>query len=169
MTVPERLLSRPWLARLLHWRYLKFAAVGAGGALVNVVVLYLGQEWLFARIAPASDRLTCSLAVAIFVATVNNFLWNRRWTWQDCARPPPLTMLAQFARYALACWLAIALQFLLTRFIAGSVPYLVANVIAIICGSACNFLVHDLWTFGTRRASVAPVRERSAGPVRSEG
>ena len=126
------------------------------------------KEVLCIKVLGGSKRRYASIG-DIFVATVNNFLWNRRWTWHDRARPPPLTMLAQFARYALACWLAIALQILLTHLMAGSIPYLVANVIAIICGSACNFLVHDLWTFGTRRASIAPVRERSAGPVRSEG
>jgi dolichol-phosphate mannosyltransferase len=152
----ERLLARPWVAKLLHWRYLKFAVVGASGALVNVGVLYLGQEWVFAGIAPAPARLDCSLAAAILLATVNNFLWNRLWTWHD--RSPSRAIPWQFARYALACWLAIVLQFLLTRTMAGAIPYLIANVIAILCASACNFLVHDFWTFGARRAGIPPVR-----------
>jgi putative flippase GtrA len=119
--------------------------------LVNVGVLYLGEQWLFTRVASGAVRLDCALATAIFSATLHNFLWNRRWTWRDRVTPFPQPAWAQFARYALACWLAIGLQFILTR------------VLAILGASVCNFLAHDLWTFGRRRVGIAPVRGRSSG------
>jgi len=146
-----------------EWRWLKFCIVGAGGMLVNVGVLYLGEQWLFTRVASGAVRLDCALATAIFSATLHNFLWNRRWTWRDRVTPFPQPAWAQFARYALACWLAIGLQFVLTRLLAASIQYLIANVLAILAASVCNFLAHDLWTFGRRRVGIAPVRGRSSG------
>ena len=68
---------------LARWRYIKFGLVGASGTVVNLAVLYLCQEFLLATIASGEQRLYASLAIAILLATVNNFAWNRLWTWRD--------------------------------------------------------------------------------------
>lgn len=145
------------LLALLLWakgvRYLKFGLVGASGTLVNMLVLYLGQEFLFAVISSPRDRLYASLALAIAVATVNNFTWNRLWTWADRVRAaaPGVAgkqrLLQQFGRYTLASWLGIALQYGLTLWLSHSLHYLLANVIAIVVASVSNFLANDRWTF----------------------
>jgi len=150
---------------LIEWlkgfRYIKFGLVGASGTVVNMVVLYLAQEFLFAPIADPRQRLYASLALAIAVATVNNFTWNRLWTWADRVKAAhahhqslahqPLAVLAgQLGRYALASWLGIALQYGLTLWLAQHLHYLVANVIAIVVASVSNDLANDHWTFGHR-------------------
>ena len=129
-------------------RYLKFGAVGASGTLVNLLVLYLGQEHLFTAVQPPETRLNASLALAIFCSTVNNYGWNRLWTWGDRTRHSRLRLLAQFGQYALACWFGIALQVIFTKILSAHFHYLVANVIAIVFASLFNFLVNDFWTFG---------------------
>ncbi len=154
-----------WLVDLLgRFRYVKFGLVGASGTLVNMVVLYVAQEHLFGVIAQPSSRLYASLALAIAVATVNNFTWNRLWTWADRVQTPPARALEsgsiqrgetvilarQFARYALASWLGIALQYTLTLWLSHTLHYLVANVIAILVASVSNFLANDRWTFRAR-------------------
>ncbi len=155
----------PLVARLIDWlsgfRYIKFGLVGASGTVVNMAVLTLAQEVLFAAIADPRQRLYASLALAIAVATVNNFTWNRLWTWADrvktaCAqhlvqdRPPLSLLVGQLGRYALASWLGIALQYGLTLWLAQHLHYLVANVIAIVIASISNYLANDYWTFGQR-------------------
>ncbi len=147
--------TRTLIIRLLRWRFLKFGMIGASGTVVNLAVLYLCQEWLFRAIAAPKTRLDCSLLLAILLATVNNFTWNRMWTWRDRPRRPGQGLLAQFGQYALACWVGIVLQLLLTRALVAFVHYLLANLIAIACASACNFLVNDVWTFRHRRAASA--------------
>jgi dolichol-phosphate mannosyltransferase len=149
---------------LLEWakqfRYIKFGLVGASGTVVNIAILYISQELLFAFISAPKTRLYASLALAITVATVNNFTWNRLWTWADrlreaSARNPQahrrpngfLLFCTQFGRYALASWLGIALQYGLTLWLAHSLHYMVANVIAILIASVSNFLANDRWTF----------------------
>lgn len=143
-------------------RYVKFGLVGASGTVVNMAVLYLAQEHLFAAIADPRERLYASLALAIVVATLNNFSWNRLWTWADRVQATRTHHLqlehtrlrviaAQLGRYTLASWLGIALQYGLTLWLAHSLHYLLANVIAIVVASVSNFLANDRWTFGRRK------------------
>jgi dolichol-phosphate mannosyltransferase len=156
---------QPRLYRLITWlkgfRYLKFGLVGASGTLVNMAVLFLAQEYFFASISNPRQRLYASLALAIAIATVNNFTWNRLWTWGDRvkaaqARQQHLdrtrwqVLGGQLGRYALASWLGIGLQYGLTLWLAHSLHYLLANVIAIVVASVSNFLANDHWTFGHR-------------------
>jgi dolichol-phosphate mannosyltransferase len=142
-----RLVEHPLFARLFKRRFMRFATVGASGVVVNLGMLYLGQEFLFNAISSADMRLTVSLAMAIFVATLNNFYWNRAWTWRDRTHHPDKHLLLHFGQYALACWVGIALQFILTKLLASHIHYLIANAMAIGCASVFNFLVNNFWTF----------------------
>jgi dolichol-phosphate mannosyltransferase len=152
---PKLMLLLQWLMR---FRYLKFGLVGASGTLVNMAVLFTTQEWMLRSIADPRDRLYASLALAIAVATLNNFTWNRLWTWADRKRaladalPVPgvgrkRQVLRQLGQYTLASWAGIGLQYVLTLWLANFVHYLVANVCAILVASVFNFLANDRWTF----------------------
>jgi dolichol-phosphate mannosyltransferase len=162
MNQPHDLRSR--LFSLLEWakgfRYIKFGLVGASGTVVNMALLYFSQEVLFASISATRTRLYASLALAITVATLNNFTWNRLWTWADRLRELAARAqlgqvsqngfalyCTQFGRYAVASWFGIALQYGLTLWLAHSLHYMVANVIAILVASVSNFLANDRWTF----------------------
>jgi len=143
--------STSLLRRIFSRRFLKFGTVGASGTVVNIGVLYLAQEFLFDTVQRPELRLNLSLALAIFLATLNNFCWNRLWTWAD--RKPHLQApwLAQFGQYALACSLSIVLQIVFTNLLAPHFYYQIANLIAIGATSVLNFLLNDLWTFGRTR------------------
>lgn len=157
---------RQRLFSLVEWlksfRYIKFGLVGASGTVVNMAVLWVAQEYLFRAIEPPRSRLYASLALAIAVATVNNFTWNRLWTWADRLRAAALHrastpgststggFVGQFGRYAVASWFGIALQYGLTLWLSHSLHYLLANVIAIVIASVSNFLANDRWTFRQR-------------------
>ena len=153
-----RLYAHPWFQWLLRHRVLKFGTVGASGTFVNLGVLYASQEYLFRFIEPAGTRLNVSLALAILVATINNFLWNRAWTWRDRQHHHrERSVLLQFGQYATACWLGVALQFAFTKLLAVYVHYLLANIVAILLASVFNYAVNNLWTFRHRAdASGAP-------------
>ncbi len=151
---------------LLRWlesfRYIKFGIVGASGTVVNLAVLSLGHEYLFSAIEPAGSKPYASLALAITVATVNNFTWNRLWTWSDRVKaealilhidpmhPGPGKLSREFITYAAASAFGSALQFGLTLMLSGSMDYRLANVIAIVIASVSNFLANDKWTFKRR-------------------
>ncbi len=143
--ITERL--RALVATLLKIRFVRFGTVGASGTVVNLVVLYLAQERLFAAIEPRETRLNLALGLAILCATINNFAWNRIWTWADRGPMFGARPVVQFVKYAAACWLGIAIQFVLTKLLADHVHYLIANVVAIVLASVFNFVLNDLWTF----------------------
>ena len=164
MTMTQQPVLQTRFLMLIEWlkgiRYIKFGLVGASGTVVNMVVLFLAQEFLFAAIAAPRHRLYASLALAIMVATVNNYTWNRLWTWADRLREAaahalpgqtPKTGLSvffgQLGRYTVASWFGIALQYGLTLWLSQSLHYLLANVIAILIASVSNFLFNDRWTF----------------------
>jgi putative flippase GtrA len=144
-----------WLQR---FRYIKFGIVGASGTVVNIAVLYLAQEYLFQGIASPKLRLSVSLVVAIFVATLNNFTWNRLWTWADrhaelalaesaLEKPLAMRLAAQFGQYCLASWFGMAFQFGMTLWLSHSMDYRLANILSIVLASVINFLANDRWTF----------------------
>ena len=150
MTSPFKLRMRTasLLRRIFSRRFLKFGTVGASGTVVNIGVLYLAQEYVFDTVQSTEVRLNLSLASAIFLATLNNFFWNRLWTWADRKQHHHLSWPAQFGQYTLACWLSIALQVLFTNLLAPHFYYQIANLIAIALTSVLNFLLNDIWTFG---------------------
>jgi dolichol-phosphate mannosyltransferase len=144
------------IQRLLAWRFVRFGLVGGSGTVVNSIVLYVAQEHALSAIQPPSTRLNFSIAAAIFVATVNNFLWNRVVTWMDRNANDVRPLLVLFAQYCASAGLAIALQFAITKTLAGHVHYLVANLIAIAASSVLNYMANDRWTFRQRRTGVPP-------------
>jgi putative flippase GtrA len=157
MSLIARAAATPFIAWLLRHRYIKFGTVGASGAVVNLGVLYGAQEYLFTFIAEPAMRLNVSLALAILLATINNFTWNRIWTWADRAHHHiDKPVLVQFGQYALACWVGIALQVVFTKLLALVMHYLLANLIAIVAASVFNFIVNDIWTFGRLKLLEGP-------------
>jgi putative flippase GtrA len=134
--------------RIARWRFFRFGVVGASGIVVNLSMLFLAQEWLFAAVESSVARLNMSLALAIFVATINNFTWNRAWTWHDRKMHVTTPIVLQYGQYALSSWLGILLQVTLTNLFAARVHYLIANAMAIAIASLFNFVANDMWTFG---------------------
>jgi dolichol-phosphate mannosyltransferase len=152
------LRDRLW--QLIDWlhgfRYIRFGIVGASGTVVNLIVLYVCQEQLFRFIEVDRSRLYASMAVGIAVSTVNNFTWNRLWTWsdrhhsttvQEGVRLKKRSLLAQLGQYATASWIGIGLQYVLALWLAHYLPYLLSTVIAIAIASVSNFITNDRWTF----------------------
>jgi putative flippase GtrA len=144
----SRLPGGEWLVKQ---RFAKFGAVGFAGTLVNLAVVYVGQEFLYRGIVSAPLRLNLSLATAIFFATLHNFIWNRAWTWGDRKTDIRKPIAVQFMQYCTACWLAIALQIFFTNVFTQYMHYLPANVLAIGMTAVLNYLINHAWTFRARK------------------
>jgi len=123
---------------------------------VNLTVLHLGHETIFNAIEAGYKKPYLSLALAISLATLNNFTWNRLWTWADRVRlleagePQPISprlLAMEFGQYVTASAFGSGLQYVLTLLLSGSMDYRLANIIAIIAASVSNFLANDRWTF----------------------
>jgi len=148
------------LAWIERYRYLKFGIVGASGTVVNLTVLHFGHEYVFTTIEAAYQKPYISLAFAILIATINNFTWNRLWTWSDRVKTleaeeaqgrVSLRVLAmEFGQYATASGFGSALQYVLTLLLSGVMDYRLANITAIVAASVSNYLANDRWTFRRR-------------------
>ena len=144
------------LQPMARWRFIKFGVVGASGTVINVGVLYVSQEFLLRGIADFHTRLNFSIAMAITLATISNFYWNRRLTWRDRRHEVHHSALFLFSRYVMAAGLAIVVQSLLTKWLALFMHYLIANLVAIALASLFSFVANDRMTFRRRRAKVQP-------------
>ncbi|NWF68803.1 MAG: GtrA family protein [Chloroflexi bacterium] len=76
-------------------RFIKFAIVGAIGAIIDFGLVFILQ----ATILPPANDLSVVLAVSAgFIAAVlSNFTWNRLWTYPDSRSRSIRRQLAQFA------------------------------------------------------------------------
>lgn len=143
-----------WIER---YRYIKFGIVGLSGLVVNFAVLYVCHEFIFYEMESAYKRPYISHAIAISLSTINNFCWNRLWTWSDRVKTfeaeqtigsVSLSLVAvEFRQYVLATGFGSALQYVLAQLLSGTVHYLLATFIAIVAASVTNFLANDKWTF----------------------
>ena len=144
------------LQPMARWRFVKFGAVGASGTVINIAVLYACQEFLLLQIADFHSRLNYSIAIAITLATISNFYFNRRLTWRDRqveASPPVLVL---FFKYVAAAGVSIAIQSVMTKSLSLYLHYIVANLVAIGVSSIFNFVANDRLTFRRSGGKGAP-------------
>jgi dolichol-phosphate mannosyltransferase len=126
-------------------KMLSFGIVGISGIFVNI-----GLLWLLTSIAGIPDL--ASLAIAIELSIVNNFVWNERWTFGGGEEHKFGKVRHRFASFqlisiggALINWV---LYLLLTRL--GGVEWLLADLVAILVAFAWNYLVNRNVTWGRR-------------------
>ena len=148
----ERLTGMPLIGAVLRHRFARFGTVGFSGTIVNVAVLYLHQEFLVRAIQPAETRLRFSLAGAIFLATLNNYLWNRAWTWKDREKKTGVGFFVQMGQYFTACGVSISFQYLFTLLLSRLIYYLAANIIAVVLAAVITYVLNDIWTFSVKKA-----------------
>ena len=121
-------------------RWLKFNAVGAGGIVVQLVILAVLKSGLHL------DYLL-SAALSVEAAVVHNYVWHERFTWADRSSGGSW---ARFAKFNLTTGLfSILGNVLLMRALVGGahLNYFVANILTIATCSIVNFLLSDLVVF----------------------
>lgn len=164
-TFAEKLVAQlpPRFQRMARWRFIKFGLVGASGTVINIAVLYAAQECLLRGIDDFHLRLNYSMALAITLATINNFYWNRRLTWRDRKDEVHHSSAYLFAKYVMAAALSIAVQTLTTKWLAMHMHYLLANLIGIALASVVNFVANDRLTFRRQRPKIVSSSPPSSG------
>lgn len=139
--ITEFVRSQPREAR----RFIKFAIVGAFGAVVdfgvlNLLVLAAGMPKVWAN--------TCSFTAAV----LSNFTWNRLWTFPESRERALGRQLVQFAVVNVVGLGINQLVFLnLDHYVfspmLGQLGYNVAKAIAILIVLFWNFGINRIWTY----------------------
>lgn len=128
-------------------RLLRFLAVGVSGTLVDFALLTVLKLAGWATL-PA-NVLSYSLGI------LNNYTWNRRWTFADRQHKPWARQLLQFAAVSLiglalntliVVWLEAPLASL---FQGAAWSYLPAKALATAAVLLWNYAANRLWTFGS--------------------
>lgn len=130
------------LKKPANWiQLVKFGAVGASGYVVNLVVYELVRQGLDLHYLIAA-------VVAFCVAVLNNFYWNRHWTFD--AKDGHAGF--QSARFFVVSLIALGFNLLLLKaLVAAGVGELPAQAIAIILVTPINFIGNKLWSFNDAR------------------
>jgi putative flippase GtrA len=126
-------------------QFVKFALVGALGTIVNLSVLRLTLfAWELAHAAtPFAFELFAS-SLAFSCAVVNNYFWNRRWTFRSHGSVP--LEFGKFLTVSLAGLALNALAFYVFRGRLG-IHVVLSQILAIGCVLPFNFVVNKLWSF----------------------
>jgi dolichol-phosphate mannosyltransferase len=136
----------PYRVRLHHgmrhphnWLQLaRFAAVGASGYVVNLLVFATSVHVLGIGYVAAS-------ALAFGISVLNNFWWNRHWTFA-AKRDHPVGQAARFFAVSLVAY-GFTLVVLVALVSTAGAPKVVAQAIAIAAGTPLSFIGQKLWSF----------------------
>lgn len=125
----------------------KFAVVGASGYVINLVV--------FAALVKGFGVHPVAAAVGAFcVAVLNNFLWNRAWTFSDTQGRAGF----QATRFFLVSLGALLVNIVVLEILIGQfdLPELLAQALAVGVATPVNFIGNKLWTFDDRSSPAGP-------------
>ena len=130
---------RAGLARPHNWmQLLKFCAVGVSGYVVNLCVFAL-------FVGPLDTHHLVAATAAFAVAVLNNFWWNRHWTFRARGGRAGFQA-ARFFTVSVGAFIFAAAMLELLVSVAGmaEVP---AQAIAIIAATPLNFIGNKMWSF----------------------
>jgi putative flippase GtrA len=117
-------------------RFLKFAAVGGLGMVVDLTILYIMRTLVGLPLLIANT-------ISFSTAVVSNFTWNRLWTFPESRQRPLIPQLAQFA---LVNIFGLAFN-LVKNFLSDPLDYLFAKIVAIGVVLFWNYGINRLWTY----------------------
>jgi putative flippase GtrA len=134
---------RAGLAKPHNWvQLMKFCAVGASGYVVNLCVFAACVELL------GVHHLIAATA-AFVVAVMNNFWWNRHWTFR--ARGGHAGF--QAARFFTVSVFAFAIQLAVLELLVSGLgaPKVLSQALSLVVATPFNFLGNKMWSFGQGR------------------
>ena len=118
----------------------RFAAVGASGYIVNLAVFAVCVHVL------AIDYKIAAV-IAFVVSVLNNFWWNRHWTFGAKGAHHPVV---QGARFFTVSVIAFAFSYVVLVSLVGGagLPKVIAQAISIAAATPLSFVGQKLWSFG---------------------
>jgi putative flippase GtrA len=143
-------------------RFVKFAIVGAIGAVVDFIVLNvmkiffeqigLGVGWDIG-LQPNQIQLIAANSISFTTAVVSNFTWNRLWTFPESRDRPILPQLLQFATVnvlglVINTFILVTMDhYVFSLFFDHRISYNLAKAFAIGVVLFWNFGVNRIWTY----------------------
>jgi putative flippase GtrA len=117
---------------------MKFCMVGSIGGVINLGLLYSLTEFLHIW-------YIMSAALAFTAAVVNNFVLNKRWTFQNTAPEVSKQFVSFFIISIISLALNLSVLYILTEYV--GMWYMTAQVIAILVALSNNYMSNKKFTF----------------------
>ncbi len=138
--LPFRHRVRHGVRKPHNWLQLtRFAAVGASGYVVNLIVFAVCVHVLVINYKLA--------AVAAFaVSVLNNFWWNRHWTFRSQREAHPFDQALKFFAISLVAF-GFSYVVLVSLVDGAGFPKVVAQAISIAAATPLSFVGQKLWSF----------------------
>ena len=143
-------------------RFIKFAIVGAIGAVVDFVVLNI-MKIIFERMGlgvgwhigldPNQIQLIAANTISFTTAVISNFTWNRLWTFPESRDRPIIPQLLQFATVnviglVINTFILVFMDhYVFSQFFDHRISYNLAKAFAIGVVLFWNFGVNRIWTY----------------------
>ncbi|MDO8211470.1 GtrA family protein [Conexibacter sp. CPCC 206217] len=122
-----------------NWfQLMRFGLVGASGYVVNLVVFTIAVH-------PLAVSYRIASVLAFLVSVLNNFWWNRHWTFDGRGGHAGF----QAMRFFVVSLVAFAFSYaILVALVEGAdLPKVLAQAIAIVLATPLNFVGQKLWSF----------------------
>lgn len=121
-----------------NWfQLVRFCSVGASGYVVNLAIFGL-------CVGPLDSGHRIAAVAAFCVAVLNNFTWNRRWTFSTAGN----ALHQQAFRFMTTSVFAFLGAFLILELLVRSgMPELPAQAVSIVCATPLSFVGNKVWTF----------------------
>jgi dolichol-phosphate mannosyltransferase len=131
----------PHRRRSLSHQFVRFAAVGASGYVVNLAVFTVAVHGIDVHYQVAA-------VLGFLVAVTSNFLLNRHWTFVGHGG----RRTHQAARFLIVSVAAFLLGLVLLSVLVGGfgMPSVLAQAISIVAATPLSFVANRLWTFPAR-------------------
>ncbi|MDQ6824026.1 MAG: GtrA family protein [Candidatus Eremiobacteraeota bacterium] len=118
---------------------MKFGVVGASGTVVNFVIYHL--------LLHLSVSLWLAYAIGFILGGVNNYWWNRRWTFRSQGHP-----WKELGQFITVSAIALGISEIVIVFAEKHLPVMpfrnsAAWLIATVFGMGWNFFGNKFWTF----------------------
>ena len=123
-----------------NWlQLIRFSVVGASGYAVNLAAFAICVHLLGIDYKVASP-------IAYFIGTINNFFWNRHWTFNHKKESHPAS---QAYKFFIVSLVSFGVNYVvLVALVSGTgMEKVLAQAIANVCGIPINFLGQKLWSF----------------------
>lgn len=123
-----------------NWlQLIRFAAVGASGYVVNLAVFALcvhviGIDYKVAAV------------ISFVVSVLNNFWWNRHWTFSSQREDHPVTQAVRFFAISLVAF-GFSYVILISLVDGAGVSKVLAQAISIVSATPLSFVGQKLWSF----------------------
>jgi dolichol-phosphate mannosyltransferase len=142
--LPFRHRVRHGVRKPHNWlQLIRFGAVGASGYAVNLLVFAACVHGL-------AINYKIAAVVAFVVSVINNFWWNRHWTFSDYRHSHPVEQGVKFFTISLVAF-GFSYVVLVSLVDGAGFAKLIAQAISIAAATPLSFVGQKLWSFGSRR------------------